>query len=117
MTVLKKLALLQTECGAHVLRPAQITPRSREMQLPAYLGRTKGTRYLQYADRHHQRGTRESWKHIMISLKLTSVIRANPVYARSKFHSHVQGWSKTAEKFITDLHSLAQDRDFKDPDE
>ena len=53
----------------------------------------------------------------MISLKLTSVIRANPVYARSKFHSHVQGWSKTAEKFITDLHSLAQDLDFKDPDE
>ena len=43
--------------------------------------------------------------------------RANPVLARFKFHGRVQGSSETAEKFITDLRILAQDCDFKDPDE
>ena len=43
--------------------------------------------------------------------------RANPVFARFKFHDRVQGSSETAEKFITDLRILAQDCDFKDPDE
>ena len=43
--------------------------------------------------------------------------RANPVFARFKFHSRFQGLSETAEKFITDLRILAQDCDFKDPDE
>ncbi|KAK2566487.1 hypothetical protein P5673_010012, partial [Acropora cervicornis] len=33
------------------------------------------------------------------------------------FNSCVQGMSKTAEKFITALHILAQDYDFKDPDD
>ena len=40
--------------------------------------------------------------------------RANPVFARFKFHSRFQGLSETAEKFITDLRILAQDCDFKD---
>ena len=40
--------------------------------------------------------------------------RANPVFARFKFHGRVQGSSETAEKFITDLRILAQDCDFKD---
>ena len=35
----EKLASLQTARGAHVLWPASVTPRSREMQLPPYLGR------------------------------------------------------------------------------
>ena len=43
--------------------------------------------------------------------------RANPVFTRFKFHGRVQGSSETAEKFITDLRILAQDCDFKDPDE
>ena len=43
--------------------------------------------------------------------------RANPVFARFKFHGHVQGLSETAEKFITDLCILAQHCNFKDPDE
>ena len=43
--------------------------------------------------------------------------RANPVFARFKFHGRVQGSSEPAEKFITDLCILAQDCDFKDPGE
>ena len=43
--------------------------------------------------------------------------RGNPVFARFKFHGPVQGSSETEEKFITDLRILAQDCDFKDPDE
>ena len=43
--------------------------------------------------------------------------RANPVFARSKFHGRVQGSSETAETFITDLRILAQNCDFKVPDE
>jgi len=43
--------------------------------------------------------------------------RANPVFARFKFHGRVQGSSETAEKFITNLRILAQEFDFKDPDE
>lgn len=43
--------------------------------------------------------------------------RANRVFARFIFNSCVQGMSKTAEKFITALHILAQDYDFKDPDD
>ena len=43
--------------------------------------------------------------------------RANPVFARSKFHGRVRGSSETAETFITDLRILAQNCDFKDPDE
>ena len=34
-------------------------------------------------------------------------LRANPVFARSKFHGRVQGSSETAETFITDLRILA----------
>ena len=43
--------------------------------------------------------------------------KANPVFARFKFHSRVQDSSETAEKFITALRILAQDCDFKDPEE
>ena len=43
--------------------------------------------------------------------------RANPVFARFKFHGRVQRTSETAEKFIKDLRILTQDCDFKDPDE
>ena len=43
--------------------------------------------------------------------------KANPVFARFKFHSRVQESSETAEKFITALRILAQDCDFKDPEE
>ena len=43
--------------------------------------------------------------------------KANPVFARFKFHSRTQDTSETAEKFITALRILAQDCDFKDPDE
>ena len=43
--------------------------------------------------------------------------RANPIFARFKFHGRFQGSSETAETFITDLLIFAQDRDFKDPDE
>ena len=43
--------------------------------------------------------------------------KANSVFARFKFHSRVQESSETAEKFITALRILAQDRDFKDPKE
>ena len=43
--------------------------------------------------------------------------RANPVFARFKFHGGVQGSSETVEKFIADLRILAQYCDFKDPDE
>ena len=43
--------------------------------------------------------------------------KANPVFARFKFHSRVQESSETAETFITALRILAQDCDFKDPEE
>ena len=43
--------------------------------------------------------------------------KANPVFARFKFHSRVQESSETAEKFITALRILVQDCDFKDPEE
>lgn len=43
--------------------------------------------------------------------------RANPVFARFKFQSRVQGPSETAEKFITAIRILAQDIDFKQPDD
>ncbi|KAL9956099.1 hypothetical protein ACROYT_G037526 [Oculina patagonica] len=43
--------------------------------------------------------------------------KSNPVFARFKFHSRTQDTSETAEKFITALRMLAQDCDFKDPDE
>ena len=43
--------------------------------------------------------------------------KANPVFARFKFHSRVQDSSETAEKFITALRILAQDCHFKDPEE
>ncbi|KAL9964120.1 hypothetical protein ACROYT_G027704 [Oculina patagonica] len=43
--------------------------------------------------------------------------KSNSVFARFKFHSRTQDTSETAEKFITALRMLAQDCDFKDPDE
>ena len=43
--------------------------------------------------------------------------KANPVFARFKFHSRTQDTSETAEKFITALRILAQDCDFKAQDE
>ena len=43
--------------------------------------------------------------------------KANPVFARFKFHSQVQDSSEMAEKFITALRILAQDCNFKDPEE
>jgi len=44
-------------------------------------------------------------------------LKSNPVFARSKIHSRTQDTLGTAEKFITALQMLAQDCDFKDPDE
>ena len=43
--------------------------------------------------------------------------KANHVFARFKFHSRAQESSETAEKFITAIRILAQDCDFKDPEE
>ena len=43
--------------------------------------------------------------------------KANPVFARFKFHSRVQESSETTEKFITALQILVQDCDFKSPEE
>ena len=43
--------------------------------------------------------------------------KSNPVFARFKFHSRTRDTSETAVKFIRALRMLAQDCDFKDPDE
>ena len=43
--------------------------------------------------------------------------KSNPAFARFKFHNRTQDTLGTAEKFITALQMLAQDCDFKDPDE
>ena len=80
------------------------------MQLLTYLGRTKATRYLQYVEKSKLKTYYDRFEtHVSL--------RANPVFARFKVHGRVQGSSETAEEFITDLRILAQDCDFKDPDE
>ena len=43
--------------------------------------------------------------------------KANPVYARYKFHNKVQGQQEPVEQFVTELKLLAKDCSFKDPEE
>ena len=43
--------------------------------------------------------------------------KANPVYARYKFHNKVQGQQEPVEQFVTELKLLANDCSFKDPEE
>ena len=43
--------------------------------------------------------------------------KADPVYARYKFHNKVQGQDEPAEQFVTELKLLAKDCSFKDPEE
>ena len=43
--------------------------------------------------------------------------KANPVFARYKFHNKIQGPTEPVEQFITELQLLAQDCEFHDKNE
>ena len=43
--------------------------------------------------------------------------KGNPVFIKFKFHRRVQDSSETEEEFVTTLQIIAQDCDFKDPEE
>ena len=43
--------------------------------------------------------------------------KANPVYARYKFHNKVQGQQEPVEQFVTEVKLCANDCSFKDPEE
>ena len=43
--------------------------------------------------------------------------KANPIYARYKFHERMQGEHESIEKFVTELKLLVKDCDYRDSDE
>ena len=87
------------------------------MQLPAYLGRTRETRYLYITWTDITDEDKSKLQTHYDRLESNVSPRANPIFARFKFHGRFQGSSETAETFITDLRSFAEERDLKDPDE
>lgn len=43
--------------------------------------------------------------------------KANPIFARYKFHEKIQGEDKSFEHFITELKLLVKDREYTNSDE
>jgi hypothetical protein len=74
------------------------------MQLPTHPGRTKWQGYIllkTYYDRFE--------KHVKP--------KANPVFARYKFHNKIQGPAEPVEEFTAVLQLLAEDCEFHDQNE
>ena len=86
------------------------------MQLSPHLGRTKWTRDIQHVVRYQEENegklkTYEDHFESHVNPK------ANPVFARYKFHNKIQGPTEPVEQFITELQLLAQDCKLHDNNE
>ena len=110
-----KQTLKQNGVKRHRLPSDEIGPRQPQRKLAPFQT-TRWAHYLLIWDGQKGKDIYNTWTDITVSHVSP---QANPVFARFKFHSRIQlqAPSESAEKFVTALCILAQDCDFKDPDE